>query len=90
MKIDRSKVTPEIMRQMRETLLIGGADVSDKSDEWVIEGIEKLMEVMVELFRVITETVVKPTIVFVDEFAHSPSMQELVRVHEAYRQSEGR
>lgn len=82
MKIDHSKLTPEIIQEMREVIRIGGADPDALTDEEVIAAIERLVEAMIGLGRQIHEAVVKPMVTFVEEFAHSPTMHALREMYE--------
>jgi hypothetical protein len=78
-KIDRSKVTPEIMDQMRETLFIAGVDHTDMSDERVIERIERIIELMIEFGQIIRK-IIEPVKIEILSFVESPTGQSLVNL----------
>lgn len=88
MKIDRTKITPEILFEMRKVLDIGGADTEYMTDDRVIDTIEKLMDAMIEFGRVIHEAVVKSTMVtMMGEFANTPTAQALQELYEFNRRT---
>lgn len=79
MQIDRDKVTPGILVEMREILKIGGVKNSDDlTDEQVIQNIEHLFDVMVEFGRKIHD-LFEPVVTAMVKF-HPFTQQEIAEM----------
>lgn len=79
MKINRDKVTPEILDQMRETLVFAGVDHSQMTDEQVIERIERIMELLIEFGHAIRK-IIEPIKIEIVSFAESPAGRSLIEL----------
>lgn len=80
MKIDRSKVTPEMLNKMRETLTIAGEDHQEMTDEQIIQQIERILELMIEFCRIARQS--SETVHAIVSFVESPAGQALLRIRE--------
>lgn len=79
MKLDREKLTPEMIIEMRCVLIQGGVDPTRMTDDQVIEKFEHLAEAVVE-FGKKAQAIVSPIAKFMEEFAKLPSVQALHKV----------
>lgn len=80
--IDRDKVTPELMTEMRSILEIGGRDTSELSDEEVLCAIELFVDAVIAVGKQFRETVLKPAVVFLSEWSQTPEAQILAQIAE--------
>lgn len=80
MKIDREKVTPEILTEMRRTLATAGVDATKLSDDEVVERIERLLEVMIEFGKQL-RAIMRPAVEFMAQFSQSQAAQNLTFLH---------
>lgn len=79
MKIDRDKLTPEALIEMRFVLIQGGVDPTKLTDDEVVEKFEHLGEAVVELGKKLSQFMA-PISHFMQEFAKSPTVHHLRRL----------
>lgn len=77
MKIDRTRVTPEILTEMREVLMIAGVKYpQDLTEEQVISHIEHIFEILLEFAQKIRKVFASSSVDIVEIMNHRGEITE--------------